>query len=90
MGSADMASPPSMARRFHLDIPLLLLLILLTIYGLFVLYSASGGQISAVIRQGRFFLIAYILMIAGAQISLARFARWAPWLCRTLIERSIE
>jgi len=79
-GSADMARPPSIATRFHIDVPLLLLLLALTVYGLFVLYSASGGSMSAVIRQGRFFLIAYVLMIAGAQISLQRFARWAPWL----------
>jgi len=79
-GSADMAKPPSAASRFHIDVPLLLLLLVLTVYGLFVLYSASGQQMSAVIRQGRFFLIAYVLMIAGAQISLQRFARWAPWL----------
>ena len=79
-GSADMASPPSLAARFHIDVPLLLLLLALTIYGLFVLYSASGGSMGAVIRQGRFFLIAYVLMIAAAQVSLQRFARWAPWL----------
>ena len=79
-GSADMAKPPNAARRFHIDVPLLLLLMILTTYGLIVLYSASGQHMSAVIRQGRFFLIAYVLMIAGAQISLQRFARWAPWL----------
>jgi rod shape determining protein RodA len=79
-GSADMARPPSMAMRFHIDVPLLLLLLALTLYGLVVLYSASDGSVSAVVRQGRFFLIAYVLMIAAAQVSLQRFARWAPWL----------
>jgi len=79
-GSADMARRPSAAARFHIDVPLLLLLIALTVYGLFVLYSASGQQMGAVVRQGRFFLIAYVLMIAAAQINLQRYARWAPWL----------
>jgi len=79
-GSSDMAQAPSLAMRFHIDVPLLLLLMALTGYGLFVLYSASGAQMSAVIRQGRFFLIAYVLMIAVAQVSLQRLARWAPWL----------
>ncbi len=79
-GSADMARPPSFASRFHIDVPLLLLLLALTTYGLFVLYSASGGQMSAVIRQGRFFLIAYVVMIGLAQIRLQTFARAAPWL----------
>jgi len=79
-GSADMASPPSVAQRFHIDVPLFLLLLALTGYGLVVLYSASGSSMGAVVRQGKFFLIAYVLMIAGAQISLQRLARWAPWL----------
>ena len=51
-GSDDMARPPSTARRFHIDVPLLLLLMALTVYGLFVLYSASGQSMGAVIRQG--------------------------------------
>ena len=79
-GSQDLARPPSAAMRFHIDVPLLLLLLALTGYGLFVLYSASGQSMPAVVRQGRFFLVAYVVMILGAQISLQRFMRWAPWL----------
>ena len=79
-GSSDMVAPPSLAMRFHVDVPLLLLLLALTTYGLFVLYSASGESMGAVVRQGRFFLIAYVVMILAAQISLARFARWSPLL----------
>ena len=79
-GSHDMARPPSTAMRFHIDVPLLLLLMALTVYGLFVLYSASGQSMDAVIRQGRYFLVAYVIMILGAQISLQRYMRWAPWL----------
>lgn len=79
-GSHDMARQPSAAARFHIDVPLLLLLLLLTAYGLFVLYSASGESMSAVIRQGRYFVLAYVVMLLGAQISLQRYTRWAPWL----------
>jgi rod shape determining protein RodA len=79
-GSHDMARPLSAAMRFHIDVPLLLLLMALTVYGLFVLYSASGQSMDAVIRQGRYFLVAYVIMILGAQISLQRYMRWAPWL----------
>ena len=78
-GSADLARPPSAASRFHLDLPLLLLLMILTAYGLVVLYSASGQDMGAVIRQGRYFLVAYVVMIAASQISLVRYMRWAPW-----------
>ena len=79
-GSRDMAKPPSAAARFHLDIPLMVLLLALTCYGLFVLYSASGQSMPAVVRQGRYFVLAYVVMILGAQVSLQRYARWAPWL----------
>lgn len=79
-GSRNMASSPSFAERVHVDVPLLLLLLALTAYGLFVLYSASGQSMDAVVRQGRYFLVAYAGMFVAAQISLQRYARWAPWL----------
>ena len=79
-GSADLARPPSAARRMHIDVPLLVLLLALTAYGLFVLYSASGQNMAAVVRQGRYFVVGYLVMIFGAQISLQRYTRWAPWL----------
>ncbi|KZX56797.1 rod shape-determining protein RodA [Halioglobus sp. HI00S01] len=79
-GSADLARRPSAFARFHIDLPLLVLLLILTGYGLFVLYSASGQSMGAVIRQGRYFAVAYVIMIVGAQFSLQRYTRWAPWL----------
>ena len=79
-GSADLARRPGFAARMHVDVPLLLLLMALTVYGLFVLYSASGKDMGAVIRQCRYFLVGYLIMILAAQISLQRFMRWAPWL----------
>lgn len=78
-GSADMARPPSAASRWHIDVPLLVLLMMLTTYGLFVLYSAAGESMGAVIRQGRYFILAYVVMFVAAQVSLAQYARWAPW-----------
>jgi len=78
-GSADLARRPGLAGRLHIDIPLLLLLLVLTGYGLVVLYSGSGKSLDAVIRQGRYFLLAYAVMFAVAQVSLARLMRWAPW-----------
>ncbi len=78
-GSADLARRPGLASRLHIDIPLLLLLLVLTAYGLVVLYSGSGKSLDAVIRQGSYFLLAYAVMFTVAQISLARLMRWAPW-----------
>jgi len=79
-GSRDMAKRQSTAKRFHIDIPLLFLLLVLTAYGLAVLYSAAGQSIEAVIRQGRYIALAYTIMIVGAQISLQTYMRWAPWV----------
>jgi rod shape determining protein RodA len=78
-GSGDLARRPSAAARFHIDVPLLLLLLLLTAYGLVVLYSASGQDMGAVARQGRYFLVGYVVMIAASQLRLATYMRWAPW-----------
>ena len=78
-GSADLARPPSAALRFHIDVPLMLLLMALTGFGLVVLYSASGQNTAAVVRQGQYFVIAFVVMIAAAQVSLVRYQRWAPW-----------
>jgi rod shape determining protein RodA len=77
---SDLARRPGAARRFHLDLPLMALLAILSVAGLVVLYSASGQSMAAVIRQGRFFLVGYMVMILAAQISLQRFIRWGPWL----------
>jgi rod shape determining protein RodA len=79
-GSKDMARRPGVAMRFHIDIPMLLLLVVLTIYGLLVLYSASGQSIEAVVRQGRYLALAYVIMFLGAQVSLQRYMSLAPWV----------
>lgn len=78
--SADLARRPGLMERFHIDIPLLVLLMALTGYGLVVLYSASGQDMGAVLRQGRYFVLAYLVLIVCAQFSLQRYQRWSPWL----------
>lgn len=69
----------SSATRFNIDLPLLFLLLLLTAYGMFVLYSASGKDGTAVLRQGRFFIVGYLVMFAAAQVGPMRWSRWSPW-----------
>ena len=78
--AGDLARRPGISERFHVDLPLLLLLLALTAYGLVVLYSASGQRLGAVIRQAEFFAIAYGVMFAAAQISVQRYRRWAPFI----------
>ncbi|MFV0477634.1 MAG: rod shape-determining protein RodA [Parahaliea sp.] len=77
--SADLSQRQNMWERLHIDLPLLGLLLLLTTMGMIVLYSASGKDMGAVIRQGRFLLVGYVVMLVAAQISLQRYQRWGIW-----------
>ena len=66
--------------RLHLDLPLLTGLLLLSGFGLVVLYSASGQDMQQVERQLVRLTIAFGVMIALAQIHPQTFRRWSPWL----------
>ncbi len=70
----------SWVRRMHIDVPLLILLLLLTVYGMVVLYSASESSRDVLLRQGIYFVIAYLMMFVTAQFDLRFFERVAPWL----------
>src|SRR6056297_2620066 len=77
--SGGFARAPGASRLFHVDLPLLFLLILLAAFGLVVLYSAAGQDMGIVARQARFFLLGLVAMLLAAQISPVRYRRWAPW-----------
>jgi rod shape determining protein RodA len=77
--SSHLRRPVSLSQRLHMDLPLLLGLFLVTAYGLFVLYSASGQDWHYVKRQAIFFCIAYGAMFVAAQIRLNTYRYWAPW-----------
>jgi rod shape determining protein RodA len=76
-------SRDSRQNRLHsllnIDLPLLVGLLMLCGYGLFILYSASGGDMEQVNRQAMRLLLAFGVMIAVAQISPMRLQRWAIW-----------
>jgi len=78
--ATDLARRQTYGERFHIDLPLLLLLLALTAFGLIVLYSASGQSMSAVLRQAQYFAVAYIIMLTAAQFSLQWYRRWTPVL----------
>jgi rod shape determining protein RodA len=67
-------------QRVHLDPVLLLGLVLLTVYGLVVLYSGGGQSQYLIKRQLVFFGIAYMGMLVVAQVKMHVLQRWAPWL----------
>ena len=66
--------------KVHLDITIVLLLIVISAYGLLVLYSAVYPNQSAVISQIVKISIAGLVMIILAQISPIVYQRLAPWL----------
>lgn len=77
--SRDLRQPISLAQRWHIDVPLLLLLLALSVYGLVVLYSASGQNDYYMKRQMIFFGLAYGVMFTVAQVRLNTIESWAVW-----------
>jgi len=66
--------------RLHLDAPLLFTLIAVAAFGLIVLYSAGGGDISLIERQLVRLGIAFTCMLLVAQLSPVTLQRLTPWL----------
>ena len=64
----------------RIDPPLLLALMLLSIFGLMVLYSASGENVEEVQRQAMAIAVAFVVMFIVAQFNVHFFRRWAPSL----------
>ncbi|MGV0034427.1 MAG: rod shape-determining protein RodA [Candidatus Azotimanducaceae bacterium WSBS_2022_MAG_OTU7] len=64
----------------HLDVPMLLLLVIISAYGLLILYSAVGQQIEPVISQSIKILVGLGVMVVIAQISPIVYMRLAPWI----------
>lgn len=63
--------------RLHIDLPLLLLLLLICALGLLILYSASGQSGEQVERQLMRLGLAFVLMIAVAQVPPVLLCRWS-------------
>lgn len=67
-------------QRIHVDIPLLSGLLLLSLVGLVVLYSAGGQSLEVLGRQLVRLGLAFTVMIALAQVHPQHLQRWAPFL----------
>lgn len=65
--------------RFHIDLPLFLLLLLLCGSGLLVLYSASGQGWAMVQKQAIHYLIGFTVLLVAAQIPPRLYQFLAPW-----------
>ncbi|HET6593028.1 MAG TPA: rod shape-determining protein RodA [Xanthomonadales bacterium] len=62
------------------DVPLLLGLLGLIATGLFVLYSASGGDIDTVYRQGARISVGLLALLTLSQVPPHILRIWTPWL----------
>ena len=78
--SRDLQRRESLLQRLHVDLPLLLGLVLVSLYGLIVLYSACGQDMHYMKRQSVFFVIAYVVLFSVAQLRLHLLEYWAPWV----------
>lgn len=65
--------------RFHIDLTLFLLLILLCCSGLLILYSASGQAGDMVQKQAMHYLIGFAVLLIAAQIPPRIYKILAPW-----------
>lgn len=68
----------SIWRVIHTDPPLLVGICLICCFGLFVLFSASGGDTAVVQRQGITMVVGLVVMFMVAQFNVHFFRQWAP------------
>ncbi|MDT8321311.1 MAG: rod shape-determining protein RodA [Xanthomonadales bacterium] len=71
---------PGWVKWPRLDLPLLLGLLLLTGFGLLVLYSASGGSLDAVYRQATRLGMGFAALLVLCQVPPHILRLWTPWL----------
>ena len=67
-------------QQLHIDFPLLVSLFILALIGLFVLYSASGLDITEIQKQGIRLGFGFAFMLFLAQLSPQTLQRWSPGL----------
>jgi len=77
---SHIVSKRNLLQQFHIDLPLLLSLLLLSGIGLIALYSASEQNMDIVLRQVLRLMIAFGMMIAVAQLRPETIQHWSPWL----------
>src|SRR3990167_11033445 len=67
-------------QAWHIDPLLLALLLLLSTVGLFILFSATNGNITMVGKQGLRLVLAFLVMLLFAYIPPKQYYEWAPWV----------
>jgi rod shape determining protein RodA len=68
------------SKSLHIDWPLLGLLLLIIMLGMFILHSASNENVQMIIRQSIRLIFALSIMFVLAMIPPHKYKAWAPWL----------
>jgi rod shape determining protein RodA len=77
--AAPLSNFALLMRRLHLDGPLLVGLLLICVFGLFVLYSAVGESSRLLLNQVVRLGVAFVAMFIVAQLPPEFLRRWTPW-----------
>ncbi len=67
-------------QRLHIDMTLFFLLLILSLIGLIVLYSAGNEDMALLQRQGTRLAVAFFAMLAMAQVPPHILKMFSPWL----------
>ena len=78
-GTPPLRDFSGIVRRFNIDGPLLSGLLLICVFGLFVLYSASGEDSHLIVNQAIRLSVALVAMLIVAQLPPDFLRRWTPW-----------
>ena len=78
--SESRAQHRSFWQALHIDPPLLISLVLLILFGLTILYSASNEDRLSIEKQAFHIGFAFIIMVIFAQIPPSTYQRWSPWI----------
>ncbi len=79
----EFQSPTLLGRllgHLHIDIPLFLVLLLISLLSFVILYSAGNQEVALLFRQGFRVTLAFLLMIVLAQVSPYQFKRYSAIL----------
>jgi len=66
-------------QRYHMDMPLFIALLSLSIMGLVILYSAGGQDVDLILRQMLRLALGFLVMFIIAQITPQQLSRWSIW-----------
>ncbi|RZV53953.1 MAG: rod shape-determining protein RodA, partial [Pseudomonadales bacterium] len=79
-GASELQLRPTLWNKLRIDLPLLLLLLAISAYGLAVLYSASGQNNARLLRQCIYFGVAFGGLFFVAQIRVKSILALSPWV----------